>query len=93
MKKKVTTQQLTDTPQKKAKNCNFSLLPQDEELINSLRLRYQKIAVPNSNKPIEITKSEIVRAGIHYLKTLNNSQLIKAIDTIEELKEGRPKKQ
>ncbi len=93
MKKKEITQQLTKNPQKKVKNCNFSLLLKDEELINALRLRYQKIAIPNSNKPVEITKSEIVRAGINYLETLNNSQLIKAIDTIEELKEGRPKQQ
>lgn len=89
MKKK----EVTNPPPKKAKNCNFSLLPEEEDLINSLRLRYQKIAIPDSKKPVEITKSEIVRAGIHHLETLNNSQLIKAINSVEELKEGRPKKQ
>ena len=78
---------------KKAKGCQFSLLPEDVERIEDLRLRYQRLALERSNRPVDIAKSEIVRAGIYALIKMNDPQFFKRVEEVEELKEGRRPKE
>ena len=80
-------------PRTKAKGCQFSLPPEDVEHIERLRARYQKLALEKSDKPADIVKSEIVRAGIHALIKLSDTQFFKCIENLEVLQEGRPPKQ
>ena len=37
-----------------------------------------------------VSKSELVRAGLHALVKMPNIELIKALDTLEKVKTGRP---
>jgi hypothetical protein len=61
-------------------------------MIEDLRFRYQKEALAKKSKPVDIAKSEIIRAGIHALSKMSNDQLYKAVEQVEELQEGRPLK-
>jgi hypothetical protein len=70
----------------------YTMLPTDAELIEELRFRYQKEALTKKSKPVDIAKSEIIRAGIHALSKMSNEQLYKAVEQVEELPEGRPRK-
>lgn len=81
-----------DRPRRKAKPRQFTLLPEDIEQIESLRSRYQKLALAKSDKPADIVKSEIVRAGIYALRQLNDNQFFKTVEKLEVLKEGRQAK-
>src|SRR5689334_13333323 len=80
------------TPPPKAVLKQFTMLPADVELIEELRFRFQQEALNRSSKPVDINRSEIVRAGIHTLNKLRPSKLYQALDAVEELKEGRRKK-
>lgn len=79
-------------PKRKAKACQFTLLPEEIEQIEKLRMRYQKIALAQSDKPADIVKSEIIRAGIQALARLGDSQFFKTLEKLEVLNEGRPAK-
>jgi hypothetical protein len=70
----------------------YTMLPREAEMIEDLRFRYQKEALAKKSKPVDIAKSEIIRAGIHALSRMSNDQLYKAVEQVEELKEGRPSK-
>ena len=76
---------------KKAVSCQFTMLPSESELIEEIRVRYQKEALSVSNKPADIVRSEIVRAGIWALNNMSSEDLYKHLDNLETLKEGRPK--
>jgi hypothetical protein len=76
----------------KAVQRQFTMLPSDSELIDQLRFRYQRQALLVRSEPADIAKSEVVRAGLHSLRTMSDKQLYAEIEAIEELKEGRPKK-
>ncbi len=82
----------TDNP-KKAVSCQFTMLPSESEMIEEIRCRYQKEALSVSNKPADIVRSEIVRAGIFALSKMSSKDLYKQLEELEILKEGRPKKQ
>lgn len=41
---------------------------------------------------VEVKKSEILRAAVAALANLNDAELVKAIDLVERIKTGRPKK-
>jgi hypothetical protein len=76
---------------KKAVSCQFTMLPSESELIEEIRVRYQKEALSVSNKPADIVRSEIVRAGILVLSKMNSKDLYEQLEELEILKEGRPK--
>ena len=76
----------------KAVQRQFTMLPADAELIEKLRRRYQQEALKRKAMPVDIAKSEIIRAGIHSLKKMSMDDLYETIENVEELKEGRPKK-
>lgn len=77
----------------KAVQKQFTMLPSDVELIDKLRGKYQKEAFKRKATHVELAKSEVIRAGIHALKRMTKEDLYTAIENIEELKEGRPKKE
>jgi len=69
------------------------MLPAEVELIEELRLRFQREALVRTSKPVDIARSEVVRAGIHSLSKMKPGKLYKAVEAVEELKEGRRKGQ
>lgn len=72
---------------------HYSLTPADVSLIEQLRRRYQTFALKeNSDGPADISKSEIVRAGIYALTHLSDSQIYKVVESLQKLKKGRPRK-
>jgi hypothetical protein len=77
----------------KAVQRQFTMLPSDAALIEELRRKYQREALKRKTVPVDIAKSEIVRAGIHSLKKMSGEDLFATIEDVEELKEGRPKKE
>lgn len=72
-------------PEKKQKviRDSFTLPSGDYELIASIRQRCLKSAV-------NATKSEVIRAGLHILQSLSDEELIRAIESLEKVKTGRP---
>lgn len=80
-------------PRKKAKPCQFTLLPEEIEQIEKQRSRYQRLFLEKSDKPADITKSEIVRAGIYALINQSDQQFFKNVESLEVMNKGRPAKQ
>jgi hypothetical protein len=78
-------------PSPKAVQKQFTMLPAEVELIEELRLRFQREALARTSKPVDIARSEVVRAGLHSLSKLNPNKLYQAVEAVEELKEGRRK--
>ncbi|MHC5818010.1 MAG: hypothetical protein ACYT04_19470 [Nostoc sp.] len=72
-------------PEKKEKviRDSFTLPSGDYELIATIRQRCLKSAV-------NATKSEVIRAGLHILQSLSDKELIRAIESLEKVKTGRP---
>jgi hypothetical protein len=72
-------------PEKKQKviRDSFTLPSGDYELIATIRQRCLKSAV-------NATKSEVIRAGLHILQSLSDEELIRAIESLEKVKTGRP---
>lgn len=72
-------------PEKKEKviRDSFTLPSGDYELIATIRQRCLKSAV-------NATKSEVIRAGLHILQSLSDEELIRAIESLEKVKTGRP---
>jgi hypothetical protein len=83
----------TATPSPKAVQKQFTMLPAEVELIEELRLRFQREALVRTSKPVDIARSEVVRAGILSLSKMKPDKLYKAVEAVEELKEGRRKGQ
>ena len=82
-----------DKGAKRVAKPHYSIPPEDIDLIETLRSRYQSLALKKkSNVPADIAKSEIVRAGVHALKNLSDSQFYKAIESLQRLSKGRPEK-
>lgn len=71
----------------------YTMPPADAELVEQLRFRYQREALARTSKPADIAKSEIIRAGIQVLSKMSDDQLYKVVEQVEELQEGRPKKE
>lgn len=78
---------LEDAPQPEKKEKvirdSFTLPSYDYELIATIRQRCLKSAV-------NATKSEVIRAGLHILQSLSDEELIRAIESLEKVKTGRP---
>lgn len=72
-------------PEKKEKviRDSFTLPSDDYELIATIRQRCLKSAV-------NATKSEVIRAGLHILQSLSDEELLRAIESLEKVKTGRP---
>jgi hypothetical protein len=77
----------------KAIQRQYTMLPADADLIDEIRDRYQGEARKRRRGPVDIAKSEVIRAGILLLDTLRDKQLYTAIERVETLHEGRPKKE
>lgn len=64
---------------------NYSMPQSDHEMISGLRERCLKLRM-------SVTKSEILRAGLHALDSLSDQELKKVIESLEKLKPGRRSK-
>jgi hypothetical protein len=63
---------------------SFTMPQGDYELINQLKKRSIKLGV-------EITKSEIIRAGLKSLELMDSKEFLSKISLVEKIKTGRPK--
>lgn len=62
----------------------YSMPPEDYSLLLELREKLLKEGYP-------MTKSGLLRAGVHVLQGLPLEELIKAVETLQPIKTGRPK--
>lgn len=62
---------------------SFTLPSDDYELIAALKKRYLQLAV-------NVTKSEVIRAGLHALQQRSDNELLELIDSLAKVKTGRP---
>ncbi|MCY7285856.1 MAG: hypothetical protein LH679_20980 [Cyanobacteria bacterium CAN_BIN43] len=62
---------------------SFTLPSSDYDLIATLKQRCLESA-------INVTKSEIIRAGLHALNTMPDSDLAQVVEGLEKVKTGRP---
>jgi hypothetical protein len=62
---------------------SFTLPSGDYELITTIRQRCL-------NSAVNATKSEVIRAGLHILQSLSDEELVRAIESLEKVKTGRP---
>jgi hypothetical protein len=62
---------------------SFTLPENDYELIEQLRQRSLK-------NGINVTKSEVFRAGLHALTKMSDKEFIKIVEGLEKIKTGRP---
>jgi len=62
----------------------FTMLPSDQERIDDVIEKAGKAGTRTN-------KSEVIRAGIQLLYSLNQGDLAKAINSVEKIKTGRPK--
>lgn len=63
---------------------SFTMPQGDYDLINQLKKRSIKLGV-------EITKSEILRAGLKALELMESKEFLSKIALVEKIKTGRPK--
>lgn len=75
--------------QDKAKRCQFTMPEEDNELIDKLVLRYQKLAAAEATEVIKVNRSMIIRAGIQALDKYRERSFKKAVNDVEKLQEGR----
>ena len=93
-----TSQSVKKSPEKKSKKSidkielkvkvvrdSFTMPQSDYVKLNELKLECLKAG-------LQVKKSELLRAGLHALCKLKTEQLAKAIEQIEQIKTGRPKK-
>ena len=72
------------TPQRdKVVRDGFSMPGTDYALISEIQATMLELRV-------SVTKSEVVRAGLHALKQLNGNELVALFDSLEKVKTGRP---
>lgn len=72
-----------------AKRCQFTMPSEDDELINKLVLKYQKLAANTATKVIKVNRSRIVRAGLKTLEKLENKEFKEIVKNTNKLSEGR----
>jgi hypothetical protein len=72
------------TPQRdKVVRDGFSMPVSDYALIGEIQAAMLALGV-------SVTKSEVVRAGLHALKQLNGNELVALFGSLEKVKTGRP---
>ena len=64
---------------------SFTLPSHDYELITTIRERCL-------DSRVTINKSEVIRAGLHALNEMSNSELLAVVDSLTKIKTGRPGK-
>lgn len=69
--------------QQKVIRDSFTLPSGDYELITTIRQRCLKSAV-------NVTKSEVIRAGLQILQSLSDEELVQVLNSLEKVKTGRP---
>lgn len=62
---------------------NFTFPEDDYQLIALLKQRCL-------NQAVNVSKSEIIRAGLHALEFMSDEDLLEQIENLEKLKTGRP---
>lgn len=72
-------------PEKKVIRDTFTMPSEDYDLIAVIQERCLQSA-------INVTRSEIVRAGLRMLGNLNDEKLTQALKAVEKIKSGRPPK-
>ena len=71
--------------QKRVIRDSFTLPTDDYELITTIRERCL-------DSRVTINKSEVIRAGLHALNEMSNSELLAVVDSLTKIKTGRPGK-
>lgn len=66
----------------KVRRDTFTMLEKDNASLRDLKMRCMKAGC-------EVSKSEIVRAGIQMLNDLTDSELVSAVENLERMKVGR----
>ena len=64
---------------------SITLPSHDYELITAIRSRCL-------DSRVTINKSEVIRAGLHALNEMSNSELLAVVDSLTKIKTGRPGK-
>jgi hypothetical protein len=70
-------------PSDKVVRDGFSMPASDYALIGEMQAALLELRV-------SVTKSEVVRAGLHALKQLNGDELVALFGSLEKVKTGRP---
>jgi hypothetical protein len=70
-------------PRDKVVRDGFSMPASDYALIGEMQAALLELRV-------SVTKSEVVRAGLHALKQLNGDELVALFGSLEKVKTGRP---
>jgi len=63
---------------------SFTMLPSDQESIDDVIEKAMRAGARTN-------KSEVIRAGIQALKSMNQGDLVNALNKVERIKTGRPK--
>ena len=71
--------------QKRVIRDSFTLPSHDYEMITTIRERCL-------DSRVTINKSEVIRAGLHALNEMSNSELLAVVDSLTKIKTGRPGK-
>jgi hypothetical protein len=72
-----------EAPLERVTRDSFTMPSSDYDKIHVLRSRYLQLG-------ISVTKSEVLRAGLHALEQLNGEELRKIMHSVEKVKSGRP---
>ena len=89
MPKKISNSSEKEKVFEPAKRCQFTMPNEDDELIDKLVLKYQKLAVNTATEVIKVNRSRIVRAGLKTLEKLSNKEFEKIVKNTDKLSEGR----
>ncbi len=63
---------------------SFTLPSEDYELIAAIRQRCL-------NSALNVNKSEVIRAGLHFLNKVSDEELMQVFEGLEKIKTGRPR--
>jgi hypothetical protein len=85
LSKKPLSQTANHQPGERVIRDSFTLPSSDYELISTIRKRCLKAGV-------SVTKSEVMRAGLHALQELPNQDLLEVFKGLAKIKTGRPTK-
>lgn len=80
------TQRRAQPPGEKARTDTYTMPASDHALIYEIQQRYLV------EHQTHVTKSEIVRAGLHALRGMSDKQLLTILKGLVKMKTGRPPK-
>ncbi|MBD2078353.1 hypothetical protein [Leptolyngbya sp. FACHB-17] len=76
-------EKVEEKEQPKVKRDSFTIPVSDYEIIDTIRKRCLACA-------LNVNKSEVIRAGLHALQNMTNTELIAMMESLEKVKTGRP---